>query len=35
MILDCDRIWTWLVGVTYRLRRRPRVTNEPPPLPRR
>lgn len=35
MILDCDRIWTRLVTAVYRLRRLPRVTNDPPPLDRR
>lgn len=33
MILDCDRIWTRLVTATYKVRRLPRVTNDPPPLP--
>lgn len=32
--LDCDRIWTELVSITYRIRRKPRVTNDPPPLAR-
>lgn len=32
MILDCDRIWTRLVTAVYRVRRLPRVTNDPPPL---
>lgn len=32
MILDCDRIWTRLVTLTYQVRRLPRVTNDPPPL---
>ena len=31
MILDCDRLWTRLVSAVYRLRRLPRVTNDPPP----
>lgn len=34
MILDCDRLWTRLVTATYKLRRLPRVTNDPPPLER-
>ena len=32
MILDCDRLWTRLVTATYKLRRLPRVTNDPPPI---
>ncbi|MDY7103837.1 MAG: hypothetical protein S0880_21850 [Actinomycetota bacterium] len=32
MILDCDRIWTHLVTLTYKVRRLPRVTNDPPPI---
>jgi hypothetical protein len=32
VILDCDRIWTRLVTWVYGLRRKPRVTNDPPPL---
>lgn len=32
MILDCDRLWTRLVTATYKVRRLPRVTNDPPPL---
>lgn len=34
MILDCDRIWTRLVTATYKVRRLPRVTNDPPPIER-
>lgn len=34
MILDCDRLWTRLVTVVYRVRRLPRVTNDPPPVER-
>ena len=30
MILDCDRLWTQLVTAVYRVRRLPRVTNDPP-----
>jgi len=30
--LDCDRLWTRLVSAVYRLRRLPRVTNDPPPV---
>jgi hypothetical protein len=33
--LDCDRIWSTLVTWSYRLRRKPRVTNSPPPIRRR
>jgi hypothetical protein len=32
--LDCDRLWTRLVSAVYRLRRLPRVTNDPPPVER-
>lgn len=32
MIIDCDRIWTSLVTAVYRIRRKPRVTNDPPPV---
>ena len=32
MILDCDRLWTGMVTFVYRLRRLPRVTNDPPPV---
>jgi hypothetical protein len=32
VILDCDRIWTRLVTATYKVRRLPRVTNDPPPI---
>ncbi len=32
MILDCDRLWTRLVTATYKVRRLPRVTDDPPPL---
>ena len=34
MILDCDRLWTRLVTATYKVRRLPRVTNDPPPIER-
>ncbi len=34
MILDCDRLWTRLVSAVYRLRRLPRVTDDPPPVAR-
>jgi hypothetical protein len=34
VILDCDRLWTGLVSAVYRLRRQPRVTNDPPPVER-
>ena len=34
MIIDCDRIWTGLVTAVYRIRRKPRVTNDPPPVTR-
>lgn len=33
--LNCDRLWTELVTLVYRVRRLPRVTNDPPPLPDR
>jgi hypothetical protein len=33
VIIDCDRIWTQLVTAVYKIRRKPRVTNDPPPLP--
>jgi hypothetical protein len=32
VILDCDRLWTRLVTAVYRVRRLPRVTNDPPPV---
>jgi hypothetical protein len=35
MILDCDRIWTELVSLIFRLRGIPRVTNDPPPVERK
>jgi hypothetical protein len=35
LIIDCDRIWTGLVTFVYRVRRKPRVTNSPPPIRRR
>ncbi len=31
MILNCDRIWTEMVTLIYRVRRKPRVTSDPPP----
>lgn len=31
MMLNCDRIWTRLVTAAYKILRRPRVTNNPPP----
>jgi hypothetical protein len=33
LLIDCDRLWTRLVTLVYRLRRKPRVTNRVPPLP--
>ena len=30
MLIDCDRLWAELVTWIYRLRRIPRVTNDPP-----
>lgn len=33
MIIDCDRLWTRLVTAVYKVRRLPRVTNDPPPIP--
>ncbi len=35
LLIDCDRIWSALVTWSYRLRRKPRVTNSPPPIRRR
>lgn len=35
MILDRDKLWTRLVSALYKARRSPRVTNDPPPLPKR
>jgi hypothetical protein len=35
LLIDCDRIWSGLVTWSYRLRRKPRVTNSPPPIRRR
>jgi hypothetical protein len=32
VILDCDKLWTRLVSAIYKVRRLPRVTNDPPPL---
>lgn len=32
MILDCDRLWTEMVTLIYRVRRMPRVTNDPPAI---
>jgi hypothetical protein len=34
MMLNCDRLWTELVTLIYRLRGIPRVTNDAPPLER-
>lgn len=33
MIIDCDRLWTRMVTLVYRIRRKPRVTNHPPDRP--
>lgn len=30
MILNCDRLWSRLMAFSYRVRRRPIVTNMPP-----
>lgn len=30
MIIDCDRIWSQMVTIVYRLRRKPRVVTTPP-----
>jgi hypothetical protein len=30
MILDCDRLWSQMVTIVYRLRRTPRVVITPP-----
>jgi hypothetical protein len=35
LLIDCDRIWSGLVTWSYRVRRKPRVTNSPPPIRRR
>jgi hypothetical protein len=32
-LVDCDRLWTEMVTMVYRLLRKPRVTSFPPPLP--
>lgn len=32
--LDCDRLWSNLVTLLFKLRRKPRVTNSPPPIRR-
>jgi hypothetical protein len=34
VIIDCDRLWTRLVTAVYKVRRLPRVTNDPPPIQR-
>ena len=34
MIIDCNKLWTQLVSAVYRIRRRPMVTNVPPPVER-
>ncbi len=31
-LIDCDALWTRLVTAVYKVRRLPRVTNDPPPL---
>lgn len=33
MIINCNRLWTQLVSVVFRLRRLPMVTTTPPPPP--
>ena len=33
-LIDCDALWTRLVTLVYKVRRLPRVTNDPPPLKR-
>lgn len=32
MIIDCDRLWSQMVTLVYRLRRRPRVVITPPEI---
>lgn len=32
MILDCDRLWTRMVTATFKVLRKPRVS-QPPPRP--
>ncbi|MFV0524459.1 MAG: hypothetical protein ACK5RL_08180 [Acidimicrobiales bacterium] len=32
MIVNCNQMWTRLVGAVYRLRGRPVLTSTPPPL---
>ena len=31
-LIDCDGLWTRMVTAVYKLRRLPRVTNDPPPV---
>lgn len=31
-LIDCDAVWTRLVTAVYKVRRLPRVTNDPPPI---
>lgn len=35
MIIDCNRLWTQLVTLIYRVRRKPMVTHTVPPMRRR
>jgi hypothetical protein len=35
LYLNCAKVWTRLVRLTCRITRRPQVTYEAPPLPRR
>jgi hypothetical protein len=32
MIIDCDRLWSQMVTLVYRLRRKPRVVITPPQI---
>ena len=32
--LNCDRLWTQMVTFVFKVRRKPRVTNSPPPIRR-
>lgn len=33
MIINCNDLWTRFVGVIFRIRRKPMITNTPPPRP--
>jgi hypothetical protein len=34
MIINCNKLWTQLVGAVHRIRRLPMVTTTPPPVDR-